>query len=89
MLYFLAEDNQQEKKVFDSNTYYKLGFLVAQTVNNHLQCRRPGFNPWVGRSPGEANGNPLQYSLLEKSMDREAWWAPSQGVTKSWTQLSD
>ena len=30
---------------------------------------RPWFNPWVGRSPGEGNGNPLQYSLLENPMD--------------------
>ena len=32
-----------------------------------------------GRSPGEGNGNPLQYSCLEKSMDRRAWWAQSMG----------
>ena len=89
MLYFLAEDNQQEKKVFDSNTYYKLGFLVAQTVNNRLQCRRPGFDPWVGRSPGEGNGNPLQYSCLENPKDRGAWWATVHGVAKSQTRLSD
>ena len=42
-----------------------------------------------GRSPGEGNGNPLQYSCLENPMDREAWWAPVLGVTRSWTQLSD
>ena len=41
-----------------------------------------------GRSPGEGNGNPLQYSCLENSMDRGAWWATVHGVTKSWTQLS-
>ena len=34
------------------------------------------------RAPGEGNGNPLQYSCLEKSMDREAWWAIVHGVTK-------
>ena len=42
-----------------------------------------------GRSPGEGNGKPLQYSCLENSMDRGAWRATVQGVTKSWTQLSD
>ena len=42
-----------------------------------------------GRSPGEANGNPLQYSCLENPMDGEAWWATVHGVAKSWTQLSD
>ena len=38
---------------------------------------------------GEGNGNPLQYSCLENSMDRGAWWAAVHGVTKSWTRLSD
>ena len=42
-----------------------------------------------GRSPGEGNGNPLQYSCLENPMDRWAWWVTVHGVTKSWTWLSD
>ena len=41
-----------------------------------------------GRSPGEGNSYPLQYSCLENSMDRGAWWAVVHGVTKSGTQLS-
>ena len=41
-----------------------------------------------GRSPGGGNGNPLQYSCLEKPMDRGAWWATVYGVAKSQTQLS-
>ena len=42
------------------------GSLVVQMVKNlHLQCGRPGFNPWLARSPGEGHGNPLQYSCLE------------------------
>ena len=49
----------------------------------------PGLIPWSGRSPGEGNGNPLQYSCLENPMDGGAWWASIQGVTKSRTQLSD
>ena len=40
-------------------------------------------------SPGEENGNPLQYSCLESPMDRRAWWATVHGVTKSRTRLSD
>ena len=39
--------------------------------------------PRSGKSPGEENGNPLQYSCLENSMDRGAWWATVHGVTKS------
>ena len=49
----------------------------------------PGLIPGSGRFPGEGNGNPLQYSCLENSVDREAWWATVHGVTKSWTRLSD
>ena len=41
--------------------------------------------PGSGRSTGVGNGNPLQYSCLENSMDREAWWARVHGVTKSQT----
>ena len=48
-----------------------------------------GSIPGSGRSPGGENGNPLQYSYLENPMDREAWQATVQGVTKSQTQLSD
>ena len=39
--------------------------------------------PGLGRSPGEGNGNPLQYSCLDNSMDRGAWWAAVHGVAKS------
>ena len=49
----------------------------------------PDLIPGSGRSPGEGNGNPLQYSCLENSMDREAWQGIVHGVTKSQTQLSD
>ena len=48
-----------------------------------------GSIPGLGRSPGEGNGNPLQYSCLENPMDRGAWWATVRGVTKSWIRLSD
>ena len=41
------------------------------------------------RSPGERNGNPLQYSCLENPMDEGAWWATVHGVTKSRTRLSN
>ena len=40
----------------------------------------PGSIPGLGRYPGEGNGNPLQYSCLENSMDRGAWWAIVHGV---------
>ena len=47
-----------------------------------------GLTPGLERAPGEGNGNPLQYSCLENSMDRGARPATVHGVTKSWTRLS-
>ena len=48
-----------------------------------------GSIPGLGRSLGEGNGYPLQYSCLENLMDRGAWWATVHGVRKSQTGLSD
>ena len=48
-----------------------------------------GSTSGSGRSLGEGNGNPLQYSCLENSMDRGAWWATVHGITKRLTQLSN
>ena len=50
--------------------------------------RDAGSIPGLGRSPGEGNGYPLQYSCLENPMHRRAWWATVYGVTKSQTRLS-
>ena len=47
--------------------------------------RGTGLIPGLGRSPGEGNGNPLQYSCLENPMDSGAWWATVHGVAKSQT----
>ena len=49
----------------------------------------PGLILGSGRSPGEGNGNPLQYPCLENPMDGGAWWATVYRVAKSWTRLSD
>ena len=48
-----------------------------------------GSVPGLGRSTGEGDGNPLQYSCLENRMDRGTWWATVHGVTQSRNQLSD
>ena len=47
-----------------------------------------GLMLWLGRSSGEGNGYPLQYSCLQNSTDRGAWWAKVHAVAKSRTQLS-
>ena len=57
--------------------------------NSPVNAGDPGLVPGLGKSPGEGNGKPLQYSWVENSMDRGAWWATVHGVAKSWTQLSN
>ena len=52
-------------------------------------ARDVGLIPKSGRSPGEGNGSPLQYSCLENFMYRGAWWATVHGIAKSQTRLSD
>ena len=47
-----------------------------------------GLIPGSGKSPGEGNGNPLQYSCLENPLDRGVWWATVHRVAKSQTRLS-
>ena len=46
-----------------------------------------GSIPGSGRSPGEGNDNPLQYSCLENPLDRGAWWTRVHRVAMSWTRL--
>ena len=62
--------------------------MVKNLPANEEDARDVGLIPGLGRFPGGGNGNPLQYSCLENSMDRGAWWDTVHGVTKSWTQLS-
>ena len=57
--------------------------LAAQTVKNLPAIQETSVDPWVGKIPGEGNGNPLQYSCLENPMDRGAWWAIVHGVAES------
>ena len=52
-------------------------------------AKDPGSIPALGRSPGEGNDTPLQYSCLENPMDGGACWAAVHGITKSRTRLSD
>ena len=56
--------------------------VVKKPPANTGDLRDTGLIPGLGRSAGEGNGNPLQYSCLEKSMDREAWPATVHGVCK-------
>ena len=70
--------------VFISHSHVPSGsdetFSVLRRERICLQGKRPGS----GRSPGEGNGNSLQYSCLESTTDRGTWWATVHGVAKSW-----
>ena len=65
--------------------------MLSPKVVKESACNAgdPGSTSGLGRSPGEGNGNPLQYSCLENPMDKGIWWATVHGVTKSQTRLSD
>ena len=76
---------------FPSAPIFFWASLVSQWWKICLHCRngrRHRFDPWVGRSPGGGHGSPLQYSCLEKPMDRGAWRAIAHRVSKSRKQLS-
>ena len=82
ILNFLFETSSQQRDFFPGG---------ASSKESSCHCRDPrdmGSISGSGGSPGEGNGNPLQCSCLENSMDRGAWWATVHGVAKSQTQLS-
>ena len=57
--------------------------MVKSLPANAGDIRDAGFIPGLGRSPGEGNGNPLQYPCLENPMVRGAWWATVHRVAES------
>ena len=67
-----------------------MGFPGGSVIKNPLAIAGDkGSIPGSRRSPGEGNGNLLQYSCLGNAMDRGAWWTTVYGVAKSQTRLSD
>ena len=70
--------------------YFTCGFPGgSDSKESACNAGDPGSIPGLGRIPGEVNDNPVQYSCLENSMDREAWWTAVHGFPKSWTRLSN
>ena len=77
------------KKMQSSEICRDLGGAVVKNMTSNVgDARDLGSIPGLGRLPGEGNGNPLQYSYVENSVDRRAWWATVHGVTKSHIELS-
>ena len=71
IVYGQSSDNGPSKGI--------LGGFPGGTSGKELPCqcrklKRHSFDPWVGKIPGEGHGYPLQYSYLENSVDRGAWW---------------
>ena len=67
----------------------QVALVVKNLPANAGDIKDAGLVPGLGGSPGEEDGNPLQYSCLGNSMDRGAWWATVYGIAESQTQLSD
>ena len=66
------------------NTIGFIGGTVTKNLPDNVgDAKDTGMIPWSGRSPGVDNGNSLQYSYLENSMDRGSWQATVHGVTES------
>ena len=66
-----------------------MALAVKNPPANAGDIKDVGSIPGSGRSPGGGHDDPLQYSCLEKPMDRAAWWATVHGVSQSQSRLSD
>ena len=66
-----------------------MALVVKNLPVNAGDVRDPDLIPGLGRSTGEGNGNPLQYSCPKNPIDMGAWWATVQKVVKSCARLSD
>ena len=75
---------------FESQLCHLLGFPGgSESKESACNAGDLGSMPGSGRSPGEGNGYPFQYSCLENPMDRGTWQATVHGVTKSQTRLGN
>ena len=84
-----SNENVQSKKViYLVSLSFNVDFPGAGVKNLPANAGDTGdldLIPGLGRSSGEGNGNPFQYSCLGNPMDRGAWWSTVHGVTKSQT----
>ena len=93
-LHILQSEPSKTKEIRKTSLLFKPtlgspgGTVVNNLPSNAGYTRDTGSIPGLGRSPGVGNGNPLQYSCLENSMDRGVWQATFYGVANKGTQLS-
>ena len=80
--------NLKDERILNLNIISVMVQLVKNPPADAGDTRDMNLIPGSGRSPGEGNCNPLQYSCLENSMDRGASWVTVYRVAKSWTRLS-
>ena len=89
MLNWLSRGTQLFVKCHSRCCVFPGGSMGKESACGAGHAEDEGSTHRSGRSPGEENGNPLQYSCLGNLMDRGAWWATVPGIIKSQTQLSD
>ena len=90
LMYLYTHIYTQLDKKYIYTYFYVLDFPGGSVVKNSpANAGDVGSIPGWGRSPGEGNGNPLQYSCLENPTDRGEWRARVHGIAKSQIQLSD
>ena len=87
----IRERNEYPKSGKIQELLHSLNSFFGGSDDKESACNAGGMGsvPVLGGCPGEGNDYPLQYSCLEKSMDRGAWWAIVHIVTKSQTRLRD
>ena len=83
--WIVLKTREQFLESWESSYLWEKGGFPSSSAGKESTCNAGdlGWIPALGRPPGEGNGNPLQYSCLEKSTDRGAWWTTVHGVTKS------
>ena len=79
------ESGLLQECLYPSRSAFSLRIIVKNPPANAGDSKDPGSIPGWGRSPGEGNDNPFQYSCWENSMDRRTWWAAAHEVTKNQT----
>ena len=90
-IYFLGWEVGPTKHGWAGWKYKWMLWLPRWLSDKESSCQAGDVSSTPGsrRSPGEGNGNQLQYSCLRNPLDRGTWWATVHGVTKSWTWLSN